>query len=198
MSRRQQISEAALELFSQIGYAAVGMRQLASSLGMEAASLYSHVKNKEELLQEICFGVAEDFFAAMEAVENTELAGNESLRAAIAGHVQVVADNTRAATIFLHEWRHLSEPSLTQFSKMRRQYEDYFTRLVQQGIDDGSFRPLDARFTTTTLLASLNAVATWYRPGGKLAPREIAQRLADQFLLGAAQPHFIGHELHAN
>ena len=43
---------------------------------------------------------------------------------------------------------------------------------------------------TTTLLASLNAVATWYRPGGKLHPTEIAQRISDQFFHGAAQPHF--------
>ena len=184
MERRQQITEAAAVLFSEQGYAAAGMRQLAGRLGIEAASLYSHVKGKEDLLQEICFGIAEDFFAAKERVVSCELRAAAQLEAAIEAHIAVVTENTKAATVFLHEWRHLSQPALAQYNQMRRAYEDWFASLVQAGIAQGTFAEVNVRFTAVALLASLNSVIQWYRPNGSLAPAQIASRMTKLFLDG--------------
>ena len=45
-----QVVHAALELLDQVGLDELTMRRLASQLGVKAASLYRHVKDKEELL----------------------------------------------------------------------------------------------------------------------------------------------------
>lgn len=47
---RQALAQAALRLLEREGVGGLSMRRLASELGVKAASLYWHVRNKEELL----------------------------------------------------------------------------------------------------------------------------------------------------
>lgn len=50
-STRERALDAALELFSQKGYEAVSMGDIAGALGIKAPSLYKYFKGKEELYQ---------------------------------------------------------------------------------------------------------------------------------------------------
>ena len=50
---RQRIMDAALTLFSQRGYDAVGVEQIASEVGIKAPSLYKHYKNKQDIFDAI-------------------------------------------------------------------------------------------------------------------------------------------------
>src|SRR5215470_13599585 len=47
---RAQVVRAALALLDEVGLDQLTMRRLAERLGVKAASLYRHVRNKEELL----------------------------------------------------------------------------------------------------------------------------------------------------
>ena len=47
---RDQVLQAALTLADEAGVEALSMRRLAKTLGVEAMSLYGHVKHKEDLL----------------------------------------------------------------------------------------------------------------------------------------------------
>ena len=86
--------------------------------------------------------------------------------------------------MFLHEWRHLSEPARTEFLALRDRYEAGFRTLIARGLASGELHAPDAAFAALTLLASLNWLPSWYRPDGKLSPDEIAHRLAEQLLGG--------------
>ncbi len=50
---REEIIEAALELFSVNGYEATSTSQLADAVGIRKASLYSHFANKQEILDSV-------------------------------------------------------------------------------------------------------------------------------------------------
>lgn len=58
-----QIVQAALELLDEVGFDGLTMRNLAKKLGVQAASLYWHVRNKQDLLsllaEEICTSIRE-------------------------------------------------------------------------------------------------------------------------------------------
>ncbi|WP_426061594.1 TetR/AcrR family transcriptional regulator [Hymenobacter sp. B1770] len=184
-SRKAQIDRTATALFRARGFAATSMRELATELGLEAGSLYSHIKSKEEILHRVCFGLAEDFFAGFAAATlDTAAAIATQLRLAIEAHVRVLTRDSAASAVFLHEWRHLSEPARTEFLALRDRYEASFRELIQRGINAGELHAPDAAFAALTLLASLNWLPAWYRPDGKLSPDEIAHRLAEQLLGG--------------
>lgn len=52
-SNKEKILYTAIELFSQKGYSCVSMREIAGMVGIKAASIYNHYKNKEAILEEI-------------------------------------------------------------------------------------------------------------------------------------------------
>ena len=184
-SRKAQIDHTATALFRARGFAATSMRELATELGLEAGSLYSHIKSKEEILHRVCFGLAQAFFSAFdEATADAAAPLATQLRQAIEAHVRVLTQDSAASAVFLHEWRHLSEPARTEFLALRDRYEAGFRTLITRGIATGELHAPDAAFAALTLLASLNWLPAWYRPEGKLAPEEIAHRLAEQLLNG--------------
>ena len=160
------------------------MRDLANALGIEAASIYSHIKSKEEILQRVCFRMAEEFFEALETAEATETTATGQLRRAIAAHVQVLTKNTAASAVFLNEWRHLSEPFHGEFLALRDKYEGHFRKIIKTGVEKGEFEVPDEKFAALTILSALNWIHTWYRPEGKMPPAEIAENLSAMLLNG--------------
>ena len=58
---RDRVVEAALRIMDQEGLDAVTMRRVAREVGVEAMSLYHHVRDKEDLLDGICAQVMRDF-----------------------------------------------------------------------------------------------------------------------------------------
>jgi AcrR family transcriptional regulator len=184
LTRKQQIEKKATELFQQNGYAATSMRDLARFIGIEAASLYSHIKSKEEILQSICFRLAEEFFEAMQSVEEEGLKPDEQIRRAIVAHVQVITDNPSASAVFFSEWRHLSEPFMSDFLAMRDQYEGRIQQILEEGIATEMFKPMDTKFTVLALLSSINWIPSWYQPDGKLGPEDIARNVTNVFIDG--------------
>lgn len=188
VTRKKQIEHTATALFKTKGFSATSMRDLANALGIEAASIYSHIRSKEEILQRVCFRMAEEFFEAIEAVEATGTTATVKLRNAITAHVQVLTKNTEASAVFLHEWRHLSEPFLGEFLALRNKYEAHFRQIIKSGVESGEFSLPDEKFAALTVLSALNWIHTWYKPEGKMKPAEIANNLSTMLLNGLRTP----------
>lgn len=184
VNRKQQIFEKATDLFQKQGYTATSMRDLAGYIGIEAASLYSHIKSKEEILQKICFQMANDFFQSLEQMELETLSADEKLRMAVRSHVSVLTKDSSASAVFFSEWRHLSEPYLEDFLVMRTNYENRFIQIIIDGYKEGVFKKMDAKFTVLALLSSLNWMPSWYKPEGILSPEDIADNVTDVFING--------------
>jgi AcrR family transcriptional regulator len=71
---REEILDAAAELFTSRGYAATSTRTIADAVGVRQASLYYHFTSKEELLEELLAGTVQPSLAFAAALE----AGTES------------------------------------------------------------------------------------------------------------------------
>ena len=182
LNRKDQITQTAQNLFAEKGYAATSMRDLAKAVGIEAASLYSHVGSKEELLRDICFGIANEFFGATDFDETTNPL--HRLELMIAGHVQVIIDHLDASGVFYKEWRHLGEPYLTEFKVMRDRYEAQFRGIIEYGIELGYFKSGNPKLMTKLVLGTLNSIHEWYRPDGATDPEKLSRDMSRYILQG--------------
>jgi len=185
--RKQQIFYEAEWLFRSKGFAATTMRDLAKAVGVEAASLYSHVKSKEEILIYICFSMAEKFFNAFEQIENEDCRPDEKMEKAIEQHVSVITDNLNASAVFFHEWKHLTEPYLSDFKLLQHKYEEKFATILDDGVDKWIFKPQESKFYCIVIFSSMNMIHEWYDPEGNFTSAEIASQISKVLLDGIKQ-----------
>ncbi|MCF8428708.1 MAG: TetR/AcrR family transcriptional regulator [Bacteroidia bacterium] len=183
MNRKEQITETAAKLFRKKGYIATTMRDLAAELGIEAASIYHHVKSKEELLETICFDMANKFILNAKEVNDIYFNAEEKLRLAIKLHIETITQNQNKSAVFLQEWRNLNEPNLSKFKMLRDQYENQFTIIIIDGENEDIFDFVDKKFAVLSILSTINFVNEWYKPEGKMNAAEIAEKLSS-FILG--------------
>lgn len=188
-TRKEQVIRVAAELFREKGYVASSMRDLAQKLGIEAASLYSHIKSKEEILHILCFDMATEFMASLQEVDKQEnLTASEKLRKGIIGHVQVMALDLTASAVFMNEHRHLSQPSLRDFLLLRIRYINRFKKMIEEGVETGEFKStIDKKLAVMTLFSSLNWMPMWYDPGAAIEPTDLGLQLADMLVNGLKQ-----------
>lgn len=189
INRKQQIFETAERLFKENGYNSTTMRDIASQLGIEAASLYSHIKSKEEILETICFRMAEQFLQGIDEVNDLYFNAEEKLKMAIRSHIKILANDLNASSVFLRDWRHLTEPKLSEFKELRDTYENGFKVIMQNGEDENVFQTVDKKFAVLTILSALNWITEWYKPGGPMTPDEIAENLFNFILTGLKKVH---------
>ncbi len=185
LSRKEQVIRSAAQLFREKGYAASSMRDLAQKLGIEAASLYSHIKSKEEILQSLCFDMATEFRKSLQEVESKNVSASEKLKLGIIGHIQVMAKDLVASAVFMNEHRHLSQPFLRDFLLLRINYINRFKDIIEQGIASGEFKEnVDKKLAVMTLFSSLNWMPMWYDPQSNIMPADIGRQLADMLIMG--------------
>lgn len=182
--RKKEIHALAQALFREKGYPATSVRDIAAAAHVEPASLYSHIKGKEELLDAICFEMAGKFLTVMKEVNDIYFDAVQKLAMAVKNHIRLLTDFPDAAVVFMRDWRYLSDERKAEFIALRDQYEDGFRAIVRKGVDEGAFNEVDVRFAALTILSSLNWVVEWYHEDGKLKPEEIADQLTKFILTG--------------
>jgi len=176
-TRRTELTREAAKLFAQKGYHGTSIGDIAEALGVQKASLYSHIASKEDLLYETLMDGAAAFHAALDGIPD-DLPPVDKVRAALRGHLRVVAEQLDVATVFVQEWRYLDGGRRDEFVAERRRYEERIRELLREGRDLGDLRSdLDEGAAALLLLSAANWAYTWLQPGrdtGAVADRFFA------------------------
>jgi len=164
-TRRNELTRQAARLFAEQGYHGTSMEDLAVAMGVQKASLYAHVRSKEDLLHELARNGAAAFHDALDGIDE-RLPAVEKLRLALRAHLRVVGEQLDVATVFVREWRYLSEERRFEFVAERRRYEARIRALFREGVEQGELRTdLDAGAAALMFLSAANWAYTWLQPG---------------------------------
>lgn len=182
--RRQEIVDAAADVFRRKGYSDASIQDIADEVGLLKGSLYHYIDSKEDLLFAVLTGVYEmargsiDKVAAME-----ELSPVEKLREYVKEHVKFNATHTTKIATYYHDFELIGEERRPVIVDQRRQFEEFITDLIVQAQSAGEIDGhVDPKVTAYLILGAMNWVYTWYRPEGRMSPEELAQ-LASDFLV---------------
>ncbi len=182
--RKEQIVEIATRLFHEKGYNATSMRHLAEQLGMEAASLYNHIAGKDEILQQICFGMATHYNAHMEKVETEAIRPVERIEKLIRFHIGMMLTHFEEVYVTNRDWKHLKEPLLGNFLQQRKAYEKKFAALIQQAIDAGEVKPLHPYAAVLTILSAVRGIEFWQRNPRNISAEKLEEDMVNILLHG--------------
>src|SRR6266496_3272241 len=164
-TRRTELTRQAARLFAEKGYHGTSIGEIAEALGVQKASLYSHIASKQDLLYETMREGADAFHAALDAIPE-RLPAVEKIRLALRGHLRVVAEQLDVATVFVQEWRYLDGPRRDEIVAERRRYEERIRALFREGRELSELRTdLDDSTAALLMLSAANWAYTWLQPG---------------------------------
>ena len=190
---RDDIILAAADVLHEHGYDATTMKDIAARVNLTAASLYHHFKSKDHLLLAVLEKGLSLAIAQIEPVACSEQGNADKLRQMIAIHIRAMTSNPAVGAAMVFEIRSLMQNGTRKragdfyerrerFFTRRDYFEVLFKHIVQQGVDAGEFRAVDAGIFTKAMLGAHNWVGVWYRPAGRLDGDDIADIMADTFL----------------
>lgn len=177
-NRHDEVLAAAAHVIRESGYHAASMEAIAHRVGLLKGSLYHYTGSKEALLQEILARGLGEYHARIDAVLESRLPVQEKLREVFCRHVETYDSLSEFHPVFVQELSHLPAGVRRQIVRGAKAYEAKLLGLIKRGAASGVLRAdLDQKLVLLALLGTANWMHLWYRRGGPLTSREIAQEL---------------------
>lgn len=181
------ITKKAAGLFRKKGFIAASMRELAENMGVEAPSLYNHIGSKSELLQNICFKIADEFNNQLQVTEDSGQTIHQKLEQLIRFHIQMMLEVFDEVYVANHEWKHLKEPYLGNFLLQRKLYESRMVKLITSGIKNKELKNIHPHVAVLTILSAVRGLEFWQRHKKEVTVEALENNIVDHLLNGLIQ-----------
>jgi acyl dehydratase len=183
IKRRQQILDAASEVFSRSGYSAT-IDQIAEAMGVTKGHIYYYYGSKQEILFHI-FQQAMDFFLKeIAAFNDPGLPPDRRLKSVLKAHIIAICENRAIMTVFMGLGRDLLPEHWREIAGKRNHYERLIQDLIREGIAKGYFVSENEKILSYTILGSINWVYVWFQENGDLSKEQIAELMSAYLLQG--------------
>ena len=184
---RPDIIAAATRVFSERGYHAASMAEIADEVGIRKPSLYHHVRKKEDLLFAIHEQLIDELTAETEQAIAAVQDPAEKLAASLRVAFSFVSRNKDAVTVFLQERRELRGRRWHELVAKRDAYEHLIQDAIADGTRRGTFVDVNPAIASKAVLAMANWGYTWFDPSGPMSADEVADVFAGIAIRGLVQ-----------
>ncbi len=159
--KKTDILNAAEGLFSEFGFEGTSTRQIAKESGANMAMINYYFGSKEGVFLEIMESRISGFKSQLDLISDEKIPAKEKL-------LKVVEQYTNRifANINFHKMMH-RELSLTQRPEMFSKIKDAMAsnrlvieKIIESGIAEKTFRPVDVRMTIASIMGSITLIAT--------------------------------------
>lgn len=130
--RREQVLDAATELFRTHGFHAVGIDEIGAAAGISGPGVYRHFPNKHSLLVAIFDGVVGELHAGAQRILASSPTDGDALRALVAFHTDFALADRSIIAVYYQEERSLPESDRRRIRYGQRAYVDEWVKLVRR------------------------------------------------------------------
>jgi len=162
LRHRQEILQAALELFSQRGFHNVSMHEIATASEFAVGTLYKFFSNKKDLYRNLIIDVSNVFLSSLMSALATPGNELEKIRACVEAKIKVFMDNLDHVHLYLAETRGaIFNIKAGLDSDIKVRYEDFLQKLAnvfESGIKKRVFRKFDPYLLAVAIDGISNAL----------------------------------------
>jgi len=180
--RRIEILKSAAAAFRRRGYHGASVDEIASALDMTKGNLYYYFQNKEEILFACHDYSLDELLSLLEVVRAEPSRPDDKLRRLILAFIHMMLDELQATALTL-DLQALSPALMKRVIAKRDRFDHGMRQIIQQGIDEGLFRPGDPKMIGFAIMGAVNWITKWFDPAGPMTSEDIGQRFAD-YLVG--------------
>lgn len=184
MMTRDQILDAAAQIFREKGFHAASMQDIAAAVNLQKASLYHHVSGKQEILLALLDRALDVLYEQVSPVVLLPAPAAEKLRQMIAVYLQSVTGHADLISVLLMEHRSLDPDLRERHVPNRDRFETLWRQVLNEGVQSGEFICDEVNLAVRGILGILNWTITWYRPDGNMSVEQIADQYAALLLNG--------------
>jgi AcrR family transcriptional regulator len=163
-ARPEEITAAALELFTERGYAATRLDDVAARAGISKGTLYLYFANKEELFKAVVReGIVSPLNELRGIVERYEGPTFELIEMIVRGWWQHIGA-TRLSGIpklMMSEARNFPEIARFYVDEVVKPGRETIAAVLRRGVERGEFRAIDPEIAGNLLFAPMLMVALW-------------------------------------
>jgi AcrR family transcriptional regulator len=181
---RNDILEAAAQVFRQKGFHGASMQDIAEAVNLQKASLYHHVSSKQEILLALLNQALELLLERISVICSQDLPADEKLRQMVRAYLQILAENTDLSAVLLFEHRSLERKQHARHVPNRDKFEALWRAVLYEGVGTKLFECENPALTARAILGIMNWTITWYRPDGPQSIEEIADHYSNLLLNG--------------
>jgi len=169
-TKRDDICDAALDLFVEKGISASTTREIAERAGTAEGNLYRHFAGKDALARHL-FGVCAGRFrrALIEAAHGEEEPGAR-LAALVRSMFRFSREDPKAFAYILQVHHH--EFATGPVRNPQPLPKDVFAETLQAGMESGAFRPIDPALATSWIVGMTQRTITFLETGRVETPRD--------------------------
>jgi AcrR family transcriptional regulator len=151
--RKNQILDAAMLVFARSGFHEARMDDIVQESGLSKGTLYWYFKSKEEIIIAISQRLFATDIESVEGLLKAEGTVSERLQQLIRERVQGLQEMSDVVAILVEFYAvALHQDGVRQLIRTYFQsFHDLLVALIQQGIERGEFRPVDALAAATAL-----------------------------------------------
>lgn len=182
-TRKDEIIKTAAKLFKEKGFSAVTMRDLATAMGIKAASLYNHISSKQEILKAIIISLAEEFTNGMKLIKSSNSSNIEKLRQIVILHVNITSKNPYGMASLNNDWMHLEE-QLEYYLELRYTYEFDFIEIIKSGIQSNEITNSNPEIIMFSLLSTLRSLYLWIPKKEDINSAQLSEQLSQVLIHG--------------
>lgn len=173
--KRQDILDAALVEFGDIGFAAARINRIAELASVSKRTLYNHFESKEALFDAIIDKLIADGGCLQVGEYDPDSPVEEQLRKAAEAYVPFIEDGTYLALARVVTSEFVRDPKLSRRMFERDEMQkNPFADLIKEAMDAGKLREADSVYAATQFMSNIKAFLYWPRLmiGADMPPKE--------------------------